>query len=96
MTDYKIVLVSWADAHCSESGWLDLDEYVDDGEQLVYTTGFLVPVGDDGSKDKHVTLWQTISEDDAIHAMHIPVAMVRDIKILHDPKSENGAIFRSE
>jgi hypothetical protein len=48
----------------------------------VESVGFLVPVGEAGSKKEHVTLWQTMSEGDVIHAMHIPVAMVRKMKIL--------------
>jgi hypothetical protein len=79
---YSIVYVTWADAHTSEAGWIDLDEYEDQGEALVHTVGFLIPIGQLGSKDGHVTLWQSISDDDAIHGFHIPVAMVRDIKVL--------------
>lgn len=79
---YPIVLVEWADAHLSESGWITLAEYEDEGEVMVESVGFLVPVGEAGSKKDHVTLWQTMSEGDVIHAMHIPVAMVRKMKIL--------------
>jgi hypothetical protein len=31
-----------------------------------------------------VTLWQTLCKEEGIHAIHIPVGMVRDIKILQD------------
>jgi hypothetical protein len=79
---YPIVLVEWADAHLSEGGWLTLADYEDEGEVMVESVGFLVPVGEAGSKKDHVTLWQTMSEGDVIHAMHIPVAMVRKMKIL--------------
>jgi hypothetical protein len=79
---YPIVLVEWADAHLSEGGWLTLADYEDEGEVMVESVGFLVPVGEAGSKKEHVTLWQTMSEGDVIHAMHIPVAMVRKMKIL--------------
>lgn len=79
---YPIVLVEWADAHLSEGGWITLAEYEDEGEVMVESVGFLVPVGEAGSKKEHVTLWQTMSEGDVIHAMHIPVAMVRKMKIL--------------
>lgn len=82
LRDYSIVYVTWADAHTSEAGWIDIDEYEDMGEALVHTVGFLVPIGELGSKADHVTLWQSMSDDDAIHGFHIPVAMVRDIKIL--------------
>jgi len=79
-----MVLVTWADTHLSEGGWLDLDEYEDDGECLVSSVGFQIPVGDPGSKDKHLTLWQTLCKEEGIHAIHIPIGMVRDIKILQD------------
>lgn len=83
---YSIVLVKWADTHMSEGGWLELDEYVDDGETIVSSVGFLIPVGEAGAKKDHVSLWQTLCEDQGIHAMHIPVGMVRDVKVL----GENG------
>jgi hypothetical protein len=83
---YSIVMIRWADAHMSDSGWIELDEYEDDGETLVETVGFLIPVGEAGSKKDHVTLWQTLCEDEGIHAMHIPIGMVREVKVL----SENG------
>ena len=79
---YSVVWVEWADAHTSEAGWLELDEYEDDGEVLVSTVGFLIPVGDAGSKDGHVSLWQTLCQGEGIHGFHIPVQMVRQIKVL--------------
>lgn len=82
---YSMVEISWADAHCGDSGWLTLDEYEDDGEVIVKSCGYLIPVGDPGSKDKHVTLWQSLCEGDGIHPFHIPVDMVRAMKILHHP-----------
>lgn len=85
LAPYSIVLVEWADAHCSDGGWLDLDEYKDDGEVIVSTVGFLIPVGEDGSKDGHVTVWQSIADEDAIHGFHIPVAMVRKLTVLAEP-----------
>lgn len=82
----QIVLVEWADAHTSEGGWLTLDEYKDDGEVIVHTVGFLIKEGEKGAKKDHVTLWQTFSDGDVIHAMHIPLAMVRKIKVLSKGK----------
>jgi hypothetical protein len=83
-TNRQIVWVQWADAHMSESGWLDLTDYSDDGETIVDSVGFLIPVGEPGSKDQHVTLWQSLCKGEGIHAMHIPVQMVRSIKVLVD------------
>lgn len=81
-TNYSFVFIRWADTHLSESGWLDLDEYEDDGECIVETAGFLVPLGEPGSKEGHVSVWQTLCANEGIHAVHIPVAMVRDLKII--------------
>lgn len=79
---HPMVLVTWADTHLSEGGWLDLPDYEDDGECIVASVGFHIPVGDPGSKEKHLTLWQTLCKDEGIHAIHIPIGMVREIKIL--------------
>jgi hypothetical protein len=76
---YSTVLVVWADAHCGNAGWQEMTDYEDDGEYLIETVGFLVPEGNPGSKSEHVTVWQTINEDEAIHPFHIPSAMVRKI-----------------
>lgn len=78
---YPIVLVVWADAHAGEGGWLELEQYEDDGECLVPSVGFLVPPKE-GGKDNHVTLWQSINEGEGINPFHIPQGMVRSIKIL--------------
>ena len=82
-TNRTIVHVRWADAHMSQSGWLEMDDYIDDGETIVDTVGFLIPIGEPGSKDKHVTVWQSLCRDEGIHAMHIPVAMVREMKVVN-------------
>jgi hypothetical protein len=78
----EIVLVDWADAHTSEGGWITLDDYTDDGEAIVRSVGFLIKEGEKGAKRGHVTLWQTFSDGDVIHAMHIPLAMVRKITVM--------------
>lgn len=82
MDDYSIVLVTWADAHTSEGGWLDLSDYEDEGECIVRTTGFLIPLGEPGSKQGHVSIWQTVCDGEGIHGFHIPVGMVRTLKIV--------------
>jgi hypothetical protein len=80
--DFDMVLCRWADAHMSQAGWQDLLDVEDDGEEIVESVGFLVPQGEPGSKMGHVTLWQTYADGQAIHAMHIPVAMVRELHLL--------------
>lgn len=79
---YSMVRVVWTDAHTSEGGWLDMGDYVDSGEMLVHTVGYLIPAGDAGSKDKHISIWQTLCDGEGIHGFHIPVAMVRDMVVL--------------
>ncbi len=74
--------VQWADAHCGNSGWHTLEDYHDDGELMVYTTGFLIPADQPGGKAGHVTVWQTITDGDGIHPFHIPTAMVRRVQVI--------------
>lgn len=80
-SSYPIVRVVWADAHCGDSGWLELDSFEDDGECLITTVGFLIPPGEGGKKD-HVTIYQTYAEGEAIHPFFIPAAMVREVTLL--------------
>lgn len=82
--ELAIVHVIWADAHCDEAGWISTD-MDDDGECLVSTVGFLVPVGHGGKKD-HVTVWQSLCDDEGIGRFHIPVDMVRNLDILRSAK----------
>ena len=78
-----VVLVKWADAHDGGvHGWTSLDDYVDDGECIINTVGFLIPSDQPGGKKDHVSIWQTIAGDDAIHPFHIPVGMVRNLTVL--------------
>lgn len=80
---HTVVLIQWKDAHAGESGWLDMDEYEDDGLVVVETVGFLVPADEPGGKAQHVTVWQSISEDDGIGPFHIPVEMVLKMTVLN-------------
>lgn len=79
---YPIVIVKWADAHCGDPGWQELDVYEDDGEVIVTTVGYLVPAGDSGGKKDHLTVWQTITDGEGIHPFHIPASMVRTVVTL--------------
>lgn len=90
--DYPLVCVQWADAHCGHTGWHTLDDYEDDGEVMIYTTGFLVPADQPGGKAGHVTVWQTITDGDGIHPFHIPAAMVRRVQVIahrFEPATDN-------
>lgn len=79
---FPLVLVTWADAHAGDGGWLELDNYEDDGEVLVETLGFLVPADSPGGKKNHVTLWQSYHGGEGIHPFHIPTGMVRNMTTL--------------
>lgn len=80
--DYPIVLVEWADACGGDAGWLALDAVEDDGETIVKSVGFLVPVGEGGAKQGHVTLLQSYHEGEGINLFYIPVGMVRKTFVL--------------
>ena len=79
---YPMALVYWADACGGDPGWLTLEDVEDDGEVLVQSTGFLVPVEDPGAKQNHVTLLQSFHDGEGINLFYIPVAMVRKIILL--------------
>lgn len=81
LNKYPVVLITWADAHCGDPGWIDLAEVEDDGECLITTVGYLIPAGE-GGKNGHVTIYQTYTEGEGIHPFHIPAGMVRETKIL--------------
>lgn len=74
-----IVLVTWADAHGSQGGWVELDDYKDEGETIISTAGFLINEGEPGGKAGHVSIWQSLQGGEGIHGFHIPVAMVRSM-----------------
>lgn len=79
MARLTAVVVRWADAHSGAEQWTPIDEMDDDGEYLVESVGWLIPV-DEGGKPNHVTLAQSLTPDDAVdHILHIPTSMVRNI-----------------
>lgn len=80
-----IVLVIWADAHTGDHGWISTDVDSQD-EMLVQSVGFLVPADAGGKKD-HVTLWQSLCDEEGIALFHIPVDMVRTIRTLRPAKT---------
>lgn len=84
MVNNSLVLVEWADAHVADTGgWTTLTEFEDDGEALCWTVGWLVPLGEAGSKANHVTVWQTLDgQGDGFGAFCIPVGMVRSIRVV--------------
>ena len=79
MARLTAVVVSWADAHAGMEHWTPLTDLEDDGEYIVSSVGWLIPV-DEGGKAEHVTLAQSLTPDDDVdHVIHIPVSMVRTI-----------------
>jgi hypothetical protein len=74
-----IVEITWADTHSGGTGWTPISE-IDQAEYIIKSSGYLLPVGD-GGKENHVTIYQSRTEDDDLdHILHIPVAMIRNIK----------------
>lgn len=81
--NYPIVLIKWADAHCGDPGWQEIESYEDDGEVIVETVGFHVPADAPGGKKDHVTVWQSYHDGEGIHPFHIPAGMVRSMQVIN-------------
>lgn len=77
----SIVIVEWADAHQATDSWTAIDDLDDDGERLIQTVGFVLPV-DEGGKDNHVTIFQSFDEEQDMvdNVLHIPVGMVKSMR----------------
>ena len=87
MTNRTIVYIQWADTHSGGTGWTAISD-IDQDEYIISSCGYLLSIGD-GGKENHVTLYQSRSEDDDLdHILHIPVAMIRNIKAVDIPHLE--------
>jgi hypothetical protein len=86
----SVVLVSWHDAHSGAESWINIKD-LDTEPAEVQSVGFLLAMSD-GGKHGHVTLYQSRNEDSIDHVLHIPVGMVKSIKVLMDLEinSQNG------
>ena len=88
MAGLKAVLVVWADAHADLETWTHPDDIDDNGEYLVRSVGWHLPVGDGGKTD-HMTLCQSQTPNgDIDHVLHIPVGMVRTVTVLDFPAQQ--------
>jgi hypothetical protein len=76
------VLVTWHDAHSGAESWINIKD-LDTEPAEVQSVGFLLATSDGGKPD-HVTLYQSRNEDSLDHVLHIPVGMVRTMKVLMD------------
>jgi hypothetical protein len=76
------VLVTWHDAHSGAESWINIKD-LDTEPAEVQSVGFLLATSD-GGKPGHVTLYQSRNEDSVDHVLHIPVGMVKTIKVLMD------------
>lgn len=80
--DLQTIILVWADAHSDGDGWTQRDDIGIDGELLVRSCGWLLPLGE-GGKDGHITLAQSITpHDDVDHVLHVPQGMVRSVTFL--------------
>ena len=77
-----VVLVTWHDAHSGAESWINIKD-LDTEPAEVQSVGFLLATSD-GGKPEHVTLYQSRNEDSVDHVLHIPVGMVKHIKVLMD------------
>ena len=75
-----VVLVTWHDAHSGAESWINIKD-LDTEPAEVESVGFLLATSDGGKPD-HVTLYQSRNEDSIDHVLHIPVRMVRTMKVL--------------
>jgi hypothetical protein len=75
-----VVLVTWHDAHSGAESWINIKD-LDTEPAEVQSVGFLLATSDGGKPD-HVTLYQSCNEDSVDHVLHIPVMMVRTMKVL--------------
>jgi hypothetical protein len=75
-----VVLVTWHDAHSGAESWINIKD-LDTEPAEVQSVGFLLATSDGGKPD-HVTLYQSRNEDSLDHVLHIPVRMVRTMKVL--------------
>ena len=77
-----VVLVTWHDAHSGAESWINIKD-LDTDPAEVQSVGFLLATSDGGKPD-HITLYQSRNEDSVDHVLHIPVGMVRTMKVLMD------------
>ena len=77
-----VVIVEWIDAHQGTDSWTFVSD-LDTDERVIHTVGFLLSL-DDGGKPNHVTLLQSIDEEQEMvdNVLHIPVGMVRVMRTL--------------
>ena len=75
-----VVLVTWHDAHSGAESWINIKD-LDTDPAEVQSVGFLLATSDGGKPD-HITLYQSRNEDSLDHVLHIPVGMVRTMKVL--------------
>ena len=83
-----VVLVTWHDAHSGAESWINIKD-LDIEPAEVQSVGFLLATSD-GGKPEHVTLYQSRNEDSVDHVLHIPVGMVKHIKVLMDLETNSS------
>lgn len=79
MSDYKLVKVTWLDAHAVTTGWEPIEE-LDPDPCVVESVGFLLP----DVKAGHVTLAQSWIDgnEEVDHVLSIPTKMVTRLEVL--------------
>lgn len=78
MVKRTVTLVEWADAHGATDSWTPISDLETDGEVVIFSVGFLLPV-EEGGRNLHVTLVQSFDDDHVDNVLNIPVGMVRKI-----------------
>ena len=83
-----VVLVTWHDAHSGAESWINIKD-LDTEPAEVQSVGFLLATSDGGKPD-HITLYQSRNEDSVDHVLHIPIGMVKHIKVLMDIETNSS------
>ena len=91
-----LVLIEWIDAHQSTDSWTCIDDVGNDGDRIILTVGFLLPV-ENGGKHGHVTTAQSIDEEEKMvdNVLHIPTQMIRRMSVV-SADSFSGANVSSQ
>lgn len=92
----KVVAVRWHDAHADVTGWANLSGPHDTDPYEIVSVGIALDKKS-GKKPGHVSIGQSLSQDRQIDSvLHVPKAMVVDVRELFEIGVEDGRISIDE
>jgi len=77
----KLIIVYWTDAECNED-WCEVDEgksWAEQNMKETKTVGWIIH-----DCDSHISIAQTVDEEQYANIWKIPKGMVADVKVLSD------------